>query len=210
MAGSSKTPRNSRWTTILYPESASGNFLDVLKDFHVPFLLSPLHDKDVDADGVIKKAHYHLVLYFDSLKSSSQAQVIFDAIGGVGCQSVQSPVSYARYLIHADDPDKYQYAAEDVVAYGLDYLQCSLDEKTQKYLGISDVISYVIENEITSFSQLLIITSQKDRHIFEIVCDNPYLVKSFMSSIRNDRLEMSRQEYLSATDGELKTESAAR
>lgn len=208
MAGKSSTPRNLRWTTIVYPESASSNFLDVLKDFHVPFLLSPLHDKDVDGDGVIKKSHYHLVLYFDSLKSSAQAQVIFDAIGGVGCQSVQSPVSYARYLIHADDPDKYQYSAEDVVAYGLDYLQCSLDEKSQKYLGISDVITYVIENNIESFSRLLIVTSQLNRHIFEVVCDNAYLVKSFMSSIRNDRIECSKQEYLEATGGELK--SAAR
>lgn len=208
MAGKSSTPRNSRWTTIVYPESASSNFLDVLKDFHVPFLLSPLHDKDVDGDGVIKKSHYHLVLYFDSLKSAAQAQVIFDAIGGVGCQSVQSPVSYARYLIHADDPDKYQYSAEDVVAYGLDYLQCSLDEKSQKYLGISDVITYVIENNIESFSRLLIVTSQLNRHIFEVVCDNAYLVKSFMYSIRNDRIECSKQEYLEATGGELK--SAAR
>lgn len=208
MAGKSSTPRNLRWTTIVYPESASSNFLDVLKDFHVPFLLSPLHDKDVDGDGVIKKSHYHLVLYFDSLKSAAQAQVIFDAIGGVGCQSVQSPVSYARYLIHADDPDKYQYSAEDVVAYGLDYLQCSLDEKSQKYLGISDVITYVIENNIESFSRLLIVTSQLNRHIFEVVCDNAYLVKSFMSSIRNDRIECSKQEYLEATGGELK--SAAR
>ena len=207
MAGKSTTPRNSRWTTILYPESAASNFMDVLKDFHVPFLLSPIHDKDVDGDGVIKKAHYHLVLYFDSLKSAAQAQVIFDAIGGVGCQSVQSPVSYARYLIHADDPDKYQYAAEDVVAYGLDYLQCSLDEKSQKYLGISDVITYVIENNIESFSKLLIVTSQLNRHIFEVVCDNAYLVKTFMSSIRHDRIECSKQEYLEATGGELKSEA---
>ena len=207
MAGKSTTPRNSRWTTIVYPESAASNFMDVLKAFHVPFLLSPLHDKDVDGDGVIKKAHYHLVLYFDSLKSAAQAQVIFDAIGGVGCQSVQSPVSYARYLIHADDPDKYQYAAEDVVAYGLDYLQCSLDEKSQKYLGISDVITYVIENNIESFSRLLIVTSQLNRHIFEVVCDNAYLVKTFMSSIRHDHIECSKQEYLEATGGELKSEA---
>lgn len=205
MAGKSTTPRNTRWTSIVYPESASSNFLDILKEFHVPFLLSPLHDKDVDGDGVIKKAHYHLVLYFDSLKSSSQAQVIFDAIGGVGCQSVQSPVSYARYLIHADDPDKYQYSAEDVVAYGLDYMQCSLDEKSQKYLGISDVIAYVIENNIQSFSHLLIVSSQLNRHIFEIVCDNAYLVKTFLSSIKADQMDCSKQEYLEATDGEYKS-----
>lgn len=205
MAGKSTTPRNTRWTSIVYPESASSNFLDILKEFHVPFLLSPLHDKDVDGDGEIKKAHYHLVLYFDSLKSASQAQVIFDAIGGVGCQSVQSPVSYARYLIHADDPDKYQYAAEDVIAYGLDYMQCSLDEKSLKYLGISDVISYVIENDIQSFSRLLIVSSQLNRHIFETVCDNAYLVKTFISSIKADRMECSKQEYLESTDGELKT-----
>lgn len=205
MAGKSTTPRNSRWTSIVYPESASSNFMDILKEFHVPFLLSPLHDKDVDSNGVIKKAHYHLVLYFDSLKSASQAQVIFDAIGGVGCQSVQSPVSYARYLIHADDPDKYQYAAEDVIAYGLDYMQCSLDEKSQKYLGISDVISFVIENNIQSFSRLLIVSSQLNRHIFETVCDNAFLVKTFISSIKADQMECAKQEYLESTDGELKS-----
>ncbi|GGB87226.1 replication protein [Glycocaulis alkaliphilus] len=205
MSDKIKIPRNSRWTTILYPESAPSNFLDLLKDFHIPFLLSPLHDKDVDANGVVKKSHYHLVLYFDSLKSASQAQVVFDAIGGVGCQSVQSPVSYARYLIHADDSDKYQYSAEDVVAYGLDYMQCSLNEKSQKYLGISDVISYVIENNIQSFSRLLIVSSQLNRHIFETVCDNAYLVKAFITSIKNDKIECSKQEYLESTGGEYKS-----
>lgn len=68
-----KEKRSNKWAFIIYKESAPENYYDVLEKMHVPFILSPWHDKDVNKEtGEIKKAHKHGALYFDSLKSYSQ------------------------------------------------------------------------------------------------------------------------------------------
>ncbi|GAB7390846.1 hypothetical protein LGFR6_14690 [Lactococcus garvieae] len=68
-----KEQRSSKWAFLLYKESAPKDYLEVLKEFHIPFILSPWHDKDVNREtGEFKKAHKHGALFFDSLKSYSQ------------------------------------------------------------------------------------------------------------------------------------------
>lgn len=64
---------SNKWAFLLYQESAPENYLAILEDMHIPFVLSPWHDKDINKEtGEFKKAHKHGALYFDSLKSYSQ------------------------------------------------------------------------------------------------------------------------------------------
>lgn len=104
----SSAGRTRSYACVLYPESAPENWRDILSDFHIPCLISPLHDKDVNPTGEKKKAHYHVLLLFDSVKSETQAREIFEAFGGVGCEKVNSVRGYARYLCHLDNPEKVQ------------------------------------------------------------------------------------------------------
>lgn len=61
-----KEQRSNKWAFIFYQESAPKNYLEVLEEMHIPFVLSPWHDKDVNKEtGEIKKAHKHGALYFD-------------------------------------------------------------------------------------------------------------------------------------------------
>ena len=39
------------WTFVVYPESAPSNWRELLDDTHLRWIESPLHDKDLDADG---------------------------------------------------------------------------------------------------------------------------------------------------------------
>ena len=60
---SSGAGRTRNYATIVYPESAPKNWLDILREMKFNVLVSPLHDKDVNPeDGEIKKAHYHVLL----------------------------------------------------------------------------------------------------------------------------------------------------
>ncbi len=43
--------RTRNFATVVYPESAPENWMRILEEHRVPALISPLHDKDVDADG---------------------------------------------------------------------------------------------------------------------------------------------------------------
>ncbi|MGQ7458465.1 Rep family protein, partial [Streptococcus suis] len=49
------------WTFIVYPESAPSNWREILDETHMRWVEFPLHDKDVNADGEIKKPHWHIL-----------------------------------------------------------------------------------------------------------------------------------------------------
>ena len=53
------------WTFLIYPESAPKNWREILDETHMRWVESPLHDKDTNADGEIKKAHWHILLSSD-------------------------------------------------------------------------------------------------------------------------------------------------
>ena len=42
-----KEKRSNKWAFLIYQESAPKNYIEVLEDLHIPFVLSPWHDKDV-------------------------------------------------------------------------------------------------------------------------------------------------------------------
>ena len=99
--GVSKDERVRNFATVVYPESAPENWIDILNEYHVACLISPLHNRDIDPDLNIKKPHYHVLIMFEGKKNyETQVKPIFDSIGGVGREYVQSIRGYARYLCH--------------------------------------------------------------------------------------------------------------
>ena len=120
----SSIKKTRSYATVVYPESAPENWLDILRDMKFNALVSPLHDSDVNPDsGEIKKAHYHVLFLFDGPKTADQAMAVAEHIGGVGLETLNSVRGYARYLCHLDNPEKHQYSPEDVIVIGSeDYL----------------------------------------------------------------------------------------
>lgn len=71
------------------------------------------HDKDFDEDGVIKKPHIHVVLRFTNQTWSSA--IAKDL--GITENYLEEPRSFDNsllYLVHYNDPDKYQYNIDEV------------------------------------------------------------------------------------------------
>ena len=68
-----KEKRSNKWAFLIYQESTPEDYLERLEELHIPFILSPWHDKDVNSTtGEFKKSHKHGALFFESLKSYSQ------------------------------------------------------------------------------------------------------------------------------------------
>ena len=158
MSESKKSAQSSRcnyWASVVYPESAPTNWVDILEELVVPCFVSPLHNMDNNPNGETKKEHYHVLLLFESLKSPSQAKEIFDQIGGVGCERVNSIRGYARYLCHLDNPDKYRYPESEVKAFcGLDYY--SIISLPTDRLGIlMDMQDWCDDNHVFGFASLV-------------------------------------------------------
>lgn len=107
------------FTTILYPE----NIEDIEKSCNavgVPCSLSPLHNSDIkDSEtGELKKAHYHLVVYF---KGKTTPYNFYTILCGAFGETAFSTIEIGRdlgalirYQIHLDNSDKFQYSPDDI------------------------------------------------------------------------------------------------
>lgn len=186
MASDKKTSGNGRtrnFATVVYPESAPENWQDILADQFIPAFISPLHDSDTNPTGEPKKPHYHVMLMYDGVKNIEQAREVFEKIGGVGCEIVQSIRGYSRYLCHLDNPEKAQYKQDDVRSLcGADY-PATIGLAIDRYKAIGEMIDYCDENRIVSYSELLKYCRMERFDWFRILCDSGTMVmKEYLKS----------------------------
>lgn len=175
--------RTRNFGCVVYPESAPENWKNILEEHFIPAFISPLHDKDVDPGGSAKKAHYHIMIMYDNVKTQEQAKEVFDSIGGVGCERINSIRSYARYLCHLDNPDKYQYAVEDVISFGGADYRNTIGLASDKYTAICDMMDYCDDNDIDSFWELLRYCRKEREDWFRVLCDNgTFIMDKFLKS----------------------------
>lgn len=184
MAVKQKALKRARnFVTVVYPESAPENWIDILCDQKIPAFVSPLHNLDVNPTGEVKKDHYHVMVMFEGKKSEEQVREIFDLIGGVGLEVVNSLRGYARYLCHLDNPEKAQYREEDVRSFcGADYpgmIGLAID----KYKCIKEMVEFCVSNNIVSYSDLLEYSMEYRFDWFRILCDcGTVVVKEYLKA----------------------------
>lgn len=183
--------RTRNFATVVYPESAPIDWIEKLNAAHVAAFISPLHDKDVNPDGTPKKSHYHVMIMFDSVKTTRQAQAIFTAIGGVGCEIISTIRGYARYLCHLDNPEKAQYKTDDVQALnGADYLSI-VSLATDKYRTIKEMMEFVREHNILSYAELLDYCADNRQDWFRTLCDSgTYVISHYIKSMAYKQSKM--------------------
>jgi hypothetical protein len=179
----SPPPRSNYYATTVYLESVNPQWLQILEDTHIQTFVSPYHDKDINPTGEPKKPHYHVLLMFDSLKSSNQAKEIFDSINGVGVEMVNSIRGYSRYLCHLDNPEKAQYEKEDVKCLsGADYITI-IGLQTDKYVIMGEMQDFCEKYNIVSFYLLCKYARQKRSDWYRALCDNSsFYMKEYLKS----------------------------
>lgn len=52
------------WASVGYPESLPTDWKDKLIETGLQIAISPLHDKDINPTGEVKKPHYHFIFWF--------------------------------------------------------------------------------------------------------------------------------------------------
>src|SRR5699024_12855581 len=104
-----KNQRSRNWSIIVSSESAPENWINILQKESVKMVVSALHDKDVNPDDTLKKAHYHVLFMVDGVKSYNQVKSIADSVNAPIPQIVGSAKGLTRYMLHLDNPDKAQY-----------------------------------------------------------------------------------------------------
>lgn len=182
------TLRSKNFATLCYYESSSfDEVVSALDLLHISYLISPKHDADFDSDGLLKKAHWHIVLIFDSLKSVKQVRDLLAEVSKglfvsfVGCEIVNSLVSYARYLCHLDDPDKARYETDAVIQHGIDYVSL-ISTKSDYFSSFISLVDYVFNNHVTSFSELVMYARFHDADMLHTILHESFTVREFIRS----------------------------
>ena len=150
--------RRRNWLFIIYPgDSAPVDWEQRLRNLHVQGCVSPLHDKDInEPDQEQKKAHRHVMLCYDGPVSWEQvAEVSRDLLGGtypVACNSMRGSV---RYFCHLDNPEKAQYALDQIMPLGGFDVEAALDiSGAMLRQVVREIQMFVIEHDITEFCEL--------------------------------------------------------
>lgn len=155
-ADAKRRGRTRYFGTVVYPDSAPKDWQTILRDTHLQAFISPLHDKDVNPDGTKKKAHWHVMVIYDSVKNfEKDVQPLFKAIGGVGREVIASPRGYARYLCHLDNPEKHQYMTSDVIALGGIVYDDVIHTDADDCKVINEICTWCRSNKIYSMAQLM-------------------------------------------------------
>lgn len=173
MDNSNKNKKTRSWTFIVYPESAPDNWRDVIDEEHVAWVESPLHDKDVNPDGEIKKHHWHVLLLFDGPTTFNNAKSIADKLNAPIPQAVASAKGMVRYMIHMDNPEKYQYSRNDIIGHGGADVDSFFELSNSNRLSVlKDISAYVMDNQVTSFADLTFYAIQNSDDWFDIIANH--------------------------------------
>lgn len=168
-----KYTKGRDWTFIIYPESAPKNWREILDDTHMKWIESPLHDKDINPDGELKKPHWHVLLTSDGPITDVAVKKIVEPLNAPIPKKVGSARGLVRYMIHLDNPEKYQYSRDEIVGHGGADVESYFElTKTNKISVMKDIIAYIYENEIDNYADFLMICIQKSDEWFDVAINN--------------------------------------
>lgn len=173
------------FTAEIYPESAPADWLDRAKATHLDMLISPIHNKDVNPDNTPKKPHYHIMAFWDSPTTFNNAQNVLSGLGVANghIEFVESTPGMARYLTHKDNPEKFQYNAEDVIVLGAINYEEICDKVQDKRKHISAMTVYIRDNAITSFAAFAYYCQANEPQWFGVLTDrNTLYIKTLIDA----------------------------
>lgn len=187
MAGNKSNVKKRNWAFVVYPESAPSNWIDLLQQTGLQCAISPLHDKDLNADDTVKKSHWHVVAVYSGPTSFNVVNVLCQSLNAPIPQALESVRGYYRYLTHKDNPEKAQYNENEVTSLNgfniADFVELTKSEvnsiirrlqlliKSENIIEYSDFMDYLLEGEMYS------------EH--EVASSHTYFFDRYITSLRN-------------------------
>lgn len=189
----SKNVKKRNWAFVVYPESSPADWIEQLTQTGLQCAVSPLHDKDKNATGEPKKAHWHVIACYSGPTSYNVVKGLTDTLNSPAPQALEQVRGYYRYLTHKDNPEKYQYSEDDIKTINgfsiLDFCDLTKGEiisikrelqmliRNLNIMEYSDFMDYLQDNELVSF--------------YDIASSNTYFFEKYISSRRNKSKQIS-------------------
>lgn len=172
---------------VLYPESAPENWRDIIDGFHIQWAESPLHCFDTNETGEVKKPHWHIVLNFDSVKTTDQVKKLIEPLNGTIPIILNSVKGMVRYFAHLDNPEKHQYPVDQIIGHGgMDVADLLRLSASARYSVIKKICEYVAYADIQEFYQIMDYAAEyRMEDWYPVLCDSAaYVVNQYIKSNR--------------------------
>lgn len=172
------------WTFVLYPESAPEDWKEYLQQTGVQWAISPLHDKDKNPDGELKKAHYHIVGFWSGPTTYERVYEITQDLNCPIPQRVMQPIGAIRYLTHKDNPEKYQYDEKDIQCInGLDLADINGLTKTMVEDLKRAIVHLARDLKITEYSSMYDWLDENDmRDMMDVFSNHTMFFNAYFKS----------------------------
>lgn len=177
--------KKRNWGAVIYPESAPGDWIDILNLKGISWACSPLHDKDINPTGETKKHHYHIILSFGSPTTYNNVKTILDELNAPIPIPLESVRGYYRYFTHKDNPEKYQYDDKDIQVFnGFDV--CDVMNAFEVFQNMKTIQSLIVENHIVEYSVLMDFLLTTDQgELWNVACSHTIYFNTYIASKRN-------------------------
>lgn len=192
---SGKNEKGRDWTFIVYPDSAPENWREILDETHMRWVESPLHDKDVDSDGEIKKAHWHILLSAEGPITYSAVSKIIEPLNCPVHRKVGSSKGLVRYMVHYDNPEKYQYSKSDIVGHnGADvdsYFEMTL---TARLDVMKEIVKFIYDNDCTNYADFLMYCILNEEEWFNVAINhNTLAINKVLDAMWQKKMSKSKK-----------------
>lgn len=181
-----KNVKKRNWAFVLYPESAPEDWKEQLQSTGLPCVVSPLHDKDLNADNTPKKAHYHIILNYAGPTSFNVVKQLTDCLNQPIPQPLEQIRGYYRYLTHKDNPEKYQYSENDITTInGFDITEFIEMTKSEILEIKSKLQTMIRELNIIEYADLLdYIQDNGEKSEYDVASSNTIFFNTYIKSRR--------------------------
>ena len=185
---------------VVYPESAPDNWTELLQETGLPFVVSPLHDKDINPDGTPKKAHYHLIVSWGNATTYKSARSFCDVLNCPRPQILRNVTGMYRYMTHKDNPEKYQY--EECPRCYNGWVR-PLDSNDVSQLK-AEIWQLVYTEDCMEYGELLTVCQQRGSEYFEVASNNTLFFKAICDGYRHNPMRVLCRFLGTVEDDELR------
>lgn len=181
-----KNIRGKFWCFVLYPESVPENWQEILDMSGVKYAVSPLHDKDLNADLTPKKPHYHVILIWTADTTyNNVANFTHKTLNATYPQKLCSPVGYYKYFTHEDNPEKAPYSKKDIITgNGFDiaeYRKMTREQMLEMHMMLTQQI---IDNHICDYFEAVQMAMSMGFEEYDMVTSHTYHFAQLCKSIK--------------------------
>lgn len=185
-----KQKKSRYWTFIIYPGSAPDNWIDLLTQTGLSISISPLHDKDINPDGTLKKAHYHVLACWEGPTTYNVVHDLTNSLNSPVPQVVMAVRGMYRYFCHLDNPEKHQYLDSNRTHLnGFDIFNYSNMTDSEQVLLCHQIEDIIIENKIDEYFELQLHLRQVDLNLYNFSRTHTLYFSTFIKGIHFKNLQ---------------------